>query len=143
MQTVNSGETVWFGGHYRVDFIGQQGDRPVPVDLVPDNRVSLDVPLDGAAGTMRVRMEQIVWDDVEISHNAPGDLTTGLRLWFEHWYDPDDRRKAAESGGAVDVIHALGIFPASCVSISVRVHQRLLGACRAPAGCRRQRHHHP
>lgn len=111
VQTVNSGPTDWFGGHYRVDFIGQQGERPVPVDLIPNDRVRLETPLDGAAGAMRVRMEQIVWDDVEIAHDAPVDLTSRLRLWFEHWYDPEDRRKAADSGGAVDVIHKLAIFP--------------------------------
>lgn len=113
VQTVNTGDTQLFGGHYRVDFIAQRANdpKPVPIDLIPDNRLRLDGPLDGASGVMRVRMEQIVWDDVEIAHDIAGDLTARLKPWFDHWYDPEDRRKGAESGGAVDVIHSLTILP--------------------------------
>lgn len=104
-----------FGGHYRVDFIGQQGDKGLAIDLVPDRRVRMEAPMEGVAGGMRVRMEQIVWDDVEISHDAPGDLTPALGTWFGHWYDPDEQRKPAAEGHSVDVIHSLGVYPGKLV----------------------------
>lgn len=101
-----------FGGHYRVDFIGQgEGEKVLPLDLVPDRRLRLETPLDGAAGAMTVRVEQLVWDDVAISHDAPGDLSGPLGPWFSHWYDPDETRKAAAVGEPVDVIHSLGVYP--------------------------------
>ncbi len=115
VQTDNTGPAGLFGGRYRVDFIGQRGEDAVPVNLLPDNRVRLDAPLEGAAGAMRVRMEQIVWDDVEIAHDAPGDLLAPLKPWFDHWYDPDDRRKAPDPGTGVDVIHALIVRPGKLV----------------------------
>lgn len=117
VQTLTSGETALLGGHFRVDFIAQRaGDaQPVPINLIPDNRLRLDTPLDGAAGAMRVRVEQIVWDDVEISHDITGDLTPLLKDWFEHWYDPDDRRKPTTPGGAVDVIHSVTLAPGKLV----------------------------
>lgn len=100
-----------FGGHYRADFIGQANGRPHPVDMTPDRRVRMDNAIDGMAGAARVRMEQIVWDDVDITHDAAGDLTAALTAWFERWYDPDDRRAAAAQGGIVEVIHSLGVKP--------------------------------
>jgi len=112
--TMRSQNLALFGGHYRVDFIGQaQGaeDKALPLDLVPDRRVRLDTPLDGVSGAMKVRVEQLVWDDVEISHDAPGDLSAALGPWFAHWYDPDEKRKPAQAGGPVDVIHSLGVYP--------------------------------
>lgn len=100
-----------FGGHYRVDFIGQQGDKGLAVDLIPDRRLRIEGAVEGTAGKMHVRMEQIVWDDVEISHDAPGDITPALEAWFNHWYDPDEQRKPEAEGHSVDVIHSLGVYP--------------------------------
>lgn len=117
--TMRTENPALFGGHYRVDFIGQAtgqvgkgpGDKALPLDLVPDRRMRLDKPLDGASGAMKVRVEQLVWDDVEISHDAPGDLSGPLGPWFAHWYDPDEKRKPAQAGDPVDVIHSLGVYP--------------------------------
>lgn len=110
--TMRSQNLALFGGHYRVDFIGQgEGDKALPLDLVPDRRVRLDKPLDGVSGAMNVRVEQLVWGDVEISHDAPGDLSAPLGPWFAHWYDPDEKRKPAKAGDPVDVIHSLGVYP--------------------------------
>lgn len=112
VQTVHAKNPALFGGHYRADYIGQRGEEQTPVDLVPDNRVRLDAPLDGMSGATQIRMEQIVWDDVLIGHDLPADLLTErLKSWFEHWYDPEDRRKPADSGGTTDVIHSLGVYP--------------------------------
>ena len=117
--TMRSQNLALFGGHYRVDFIGQpsaqgeggESDKALPLDLVPDRRMRLDKPLEGASGAMKVRVEQLVWDDVEISHDAPGDLSAPLGTWFAHWYDPDEKRKPAQAGDPVDVIHSLGVYP--------------------------------
>lgn len=109
-----------FRGLYRVDFhgrgaagrdlLGQTRVKPMVTELTPDRRVRLDSPIEGKAGAMNVRMTQIVWDDVGIRHDAPGDLRAALEPWFEHWFDPDDRRKP-DASGMVGVIHALTIEP--------------------------------
>jgi hypothetical protein len=113
--TTRTGETLLLGGHYRIDFVGQDGDTSRAIELVPDNRVRIDTPLDGMSGPMRVRVEQIVWDDVEITHDLPGDITARLQPWFDHWYDPNDKRSAASAGGITDVIHSLGVYPGQLV----------------------------
>lgn len=96
-----------FGGGYRVDFIARPADRPwVPLDLVPNRRMQLASPREGLANGVTVRIEALAWDDVEISHNAPGDLQAALGPWFEAWYDPNETRKP---GGPLNVIHWLGI----------------------------------
>lgn len=100
------------GEHYRIDFMTSRHDNAkdaLVVELVPDRQVRFD-PIEGMAGSTRVRMEQLVWDDVEIGHDIPGDVTRIVGGWFEHWYDPDGRRDPAASGGAVDVIHSLGVY---------------------------------
>ncbi len=105
-----SEDPTLFRGLYRVDFIGQDQGKSLATELNPDRRVRLDTPINGAAGMMQVRMEQIVWDDVGIVHDAPGDLAGALAPWFDHWFDPDDKRSPG-AGGGVDVIHALSMEP--------------------------------
>ena len=96
-----------FRGQYRVDFVGHAEDGGgVPLDLVASRRMQLDSPREGLAGGMNVRIEALAWDDVEISHNAPGDLLGALGPWFETWYDPNETRKP---GGPANVIHWVGI----------------------------------
>lgn len=109
-----------YRGLYRVDFygkgsagrdlLGQTKIKPMATELTPDRRVRLDAPIEGAAGAMKVRMTQIVWDDVGIRHDAPGDLGAALGPWFEQWFDPDDKRKP-DANGIVGVIHALTMEP--------------------------------
>lgn len=107
--------TPFFGGHYRVDFIGQGPKGLVPMDLVPDTRVRLETPSHGNAGPTQVTMEQIVWDDVAILHDIQGDIGAVLSQWFNHWYDVDDRRGPTHPGGMPDVIHWLRVTPGSLV----------------------------
>ncbi len=102
-----------FGEHYRIDFMTSRNTAAkdaLVVELVPDAQVRFD-PIEGMAGATRVHMQHLVWDDVEISHDIPGDLSPILQGWFDHWYDPDGRRDPGRSGGAVDVIHSLGVYP--------------------------------
>jgi hypothetical protein len=111
VQTERPEDKALFRGLYRVDFAGQDGHRMVATELNPDRRVRLETPLEGAAGAMKVRMVQIVWDDVGIRHDAPGDLTAAVTPWFEHWFDPEDKRKPAGEGGLVGVIHSVSMEP--------------------------------
>lgn len=104
------GEAGPFRGLYRVDFLGKDQGQTMTTELTPDRRVRLEAPVEGAAGAMKVRMEQIVWDDVGIVHDAPGDMAETIAPWFEHWFDPDDRRPPGP-GGMVGVIHALMLEP--------------------------------
>lgn len=115
VKTLHRDAPKLFGGHYRVDFIGQQDGQPVPVDLIPDRRMRLDKPLEGRSGAMQLRIEQLVWDDVLIRHDAPGDMAAVLKDWFVHWYDPGDQRQPAQADGVVDVIHALEVHPGGLV----------------------------
>jgi hypothetical protein len=110
-QTLRGEDATLFRGLYRVDFMGKDKGATLATELVPDRRVRLDTPVMGSAGAMQVRMEQIVWDDVGIQHDAPGDLTKALTPWFEHWFDPEDKRQPAGGSKFVDVIHALSVEP--------------------------------
>jgi hypothetical protein len=110
VQTERAEDKTLFRGLYRVDFAGKDRDRTLATELDPDKRVRLEAPLEGTAGAMKVRMVQIVWDDVGVRHDAPGDVTAALNAWFEHWFDPEDKRKP-DANGIVGVIHALSIEP--------------------------------
>ncbi len=99
-----------FRGHYRVDFVGQTSDGAmVPLDVIAKRQMQMASPREGLAGGMKVRIEALAWDDVEISHDATGDVLAALGPWFETWYDPSDRRRPADPGRPADVIHWVGI----------------------------------
>jgi hypothetical protein len=103
--------TPLYASLYRADFVRQADHgQPLIQDFQPDGYVTFD-PLDGMAGGARVRMEQLCWDDVEITHDLKQDMTPVLKLWFEQWFDPDDKRLAANPNRQVDVIHAVGVHP--------------------------------
>lgn len=60
-----------FGGHYRLDFCAKKGDEFFAHEMAPDKYLTFD-PLEGAAGPTQVRMESLVWDDVEFAHDLSG-----------------------------------------------------------------------
>lgn len=106
-----------YGNHYRIDFVTSvkgKLDASVVVELVPDRQLSID-PIEGTAGPTRIRLEHVSWDDVEILHDAPGDMAARLNPWFAHWYDPDDKRVPAPGEPPPGVIHSLGIYPDALV----------------------------
>lgn len=99
-----------FRGGYRVDFVGQTEEGAmVPLDVVAKRRLEIPSPREGLAGSLKVRIEALSWDDVEISHDATGDLLGALGPWFETWFDPTDKRRPADPGRPADVIHWVGI----------------------------------
>lgn len=106
-----------YGSHYRIDFITDvkgEMDASLVAELVPDRQLVFD-PIEGTAGAMKVRLEQLSWDDVEISHDLTRDMGELVQSWFEHWYDPDDKRVPGADQRPPDVIHALGIYPDALV----------------------------
>ena len=108
--TLRPDNQALFQGHYRVDFVGHAADgATAPLDLIPSRRIQLDSPREGLAGGVNVRIEGLAWDDVEISHNAPGDLRGAISPWFEAWYDPNGRRKPIQPGAPLDAIHWVGV----------------------------------
>jgi hypothetical protein len=115
--TTRSSNPNLYGAHYRVDFVtGVQANAngSVVVELVPDNQLAFE-PITGSAGQTRVRVEQLNWDDVEITHDLTGDLAPLLQPWFDHWYDPDDKRVSGPGQPPPDVIHSLGVYPGALV----------------------------
>ena len=105
------------GAHYRVDFLtGVEANKTgsVVVELVPDNQLEF-APIEGTAGQTRIRLEQLNWDDIEITHDLTRDLAPLLQPWFDHWYDPDDKRVAAPGQPPPAVIHSLGVYPNALV----------------------------
>lgn len=103
--------TPLYGALYRADFVRQaEGGQLSIQEFQPDSYVTFE-PLDGMAGSARVRMEQLCWDDVEIVHDLRQDMAPVLKLWFEQWFDPDDTRLASNRDRQIDVIHSLGVHP--------------------------------
>ncbi len=106
-----------YGAHYRVDFatsIEGELDASVIAELVPDQQLEFD-PIDGAVGDTSIRIEALNWDDIEIVHDIAGDMAPRLKDWFDHWYDPDERRIAPGATQPPDVIHSLAIHPDALV----------------------------
>lgn len=60
---------------------------------------------------MRLRLEELCWDDVAITHDLSADMSALLNDWFDHWYDPHDSRFANDSQPNDGFIHCLGILP--------------------------------
>jgi hypothetical protein len=111
--TERTGNPNLYGNHYRIDFVTTTKgklDGSVVVELVPDRQMVID-PIEGTAGPTRIRLERVSWDDVEILHDAPGDMAALLGAWFTHWYDPDDKRTPSPGEPPPGVIHSLGIYP--------------------------------
>ncbi len=105
------------GAHYRVDFLtglNSEAGGSVVVELVPDKQLQFE-PITGMAGSTRVRIEKLNWDDVEITHDLTRDVDVLIQPWFGHWYDPDDQRISAPGRPPPDVIHSLGIYPGALV----------------------------
>ena len=65
-------------------------------------------PASGTMGTMKFQIEALRWDSVVLHHDSPEPLTTGIREWFDRWFDPDDKRHdpSAKLGC---VIHSLSV----------------------------------
>jgi hypothetical protein len=102
------GSTAFFDMYYCADFIRNDSD-PEAIELAatPPPRTSA---ISEMVRGIRLVIEYVRWDDIEIEHDAPDISTNALSAWFEYWFDPDDRRhdpKAETSG----VIHSLIVSP--------------------------------
>ena len=90
---------------YCVDFIAKEGDEVVVREMLPDRILKFGT-LSLEIREAQVVIEQLVWDDVQLHHDAVAFDIGRVGRWFDHWFDPDDARldPNAELGG---VVHSL------------------------------------
>lgn len=94
---------------YCVDFLRSDNGKATPVELLPDRFLKFDT-LSGSFGATRLVIERLRWDDVMIRHDLNSLPSKELADWFEHWFDPEDRR-LDQSAPLSGVIHSLLIQP--------------------------------
>jgi hypothetical protein len=94
---------------YCVDFLRNENGQAKPVELLPDRFLRFDT-LSGSFGAARLVIEHLRWDDVTIYHDLTLLPSEAIADWFEHWFDPDDRR-LDQSTQVSDVIHSLLVQP--------------------------------
>lgn len=107
MQTSRGEASALFRGLYRVDYLGREGGELSVAELAPDKYLQLNQAIEGSFGSLLVRIEQVEWDDVAISHDSAEDLTAVLTPWFEQWSDLGDTRQLTEETKLLGVIHVL------------------------------------
>jgi len=99
-----------FGRLYCADFISNDGEAKV-VELRPRNVLTF-TPIAGSFGKASLSIEHLRWDDVVIRHDRSELPHDGLSRWFQHWFDPDDRRHDPMAGLS-GVVHSLLVEPGS------------------------------
>jgi hypothetical protein len=94
---------------YCVDFLRNENGQARPVELLPDRFLRFDT-ISGSFGAARLVIEHLRWDDVTIYHDLTLLPSEAMADWFEHWFDPDDRRldQSAQLSG---IVHSLLIKP--------------------------------
>jgi hypothetical protein len=91
-----------------LDFISND-DEPRMVEMSGDS-VAPSPRATGSTGGVRVEIEGLTWNDVEIEWQAPEVGETAFAEWFEKWFDPEDvRQDLAAAFGRV--IHSLLVSP--------------------------------
>ena len=116
----------WSGGHaevkielsdqselfrrlYCTDFAAKDGDAAIVREMYPDKILTFE-PIAYEVRGVPARIERLVWDDVQIHHDAQTIATTALDQWFDYWFDPADARvdPTSDIGG---IVHSLFIGP--------------------------------
>src|SRR4030095_13499507 len=100
-----SEQTELYQRLYCVDFLRNENGQARPVELLPDRFLRFDA-ISGSLGAARLVIEHLRWDDVTIYHDLTLLPSEAIADWFEHWFDPDDRRldQSAQLSG---IIHSL------------------------------------
>ena len=81
---------------YAVDFAGKVGSEAIVREMQPDLILEFE-PFTTEVRGVPIRLEQLVWDDVELHHDARDLSPHGLKRWFDHWFDPDEIRYNADA----------------------------------------------
>lgn len=92
---------------YCMDFVSNDGDMKM-VELHP-NRTLAFQPFEFQIGATKVAVQQLHWDDVLLIHDLD-PLPAELYDWFEHWFDPEDKRQDA-IGDLSNIIHGMQLQP--------------------------------
>lgn len=102
--------TILFNQMYCVDYVRNEGPGGMRmIEFAP--AASLAIPrLEGVMGDTQVSIESFSWDDVEIEHDLAAPPFEALQDWFEHWFDPEERRFDADTQLA-HAIHSLMVEP--------------------------------
>lgn len=89
-----------------IDFI-KNDDRVEAIAFAPNRLLQFD-KASGTIGKMTVVIEALRWDNAALHFNSR--TSPQLDRWFEHWFDPDDRRHDPDAKLG-SVIHSLSLRP--------------------------------
>jgi len=92
---------------YCTDFVAKDGGNLIVREMQPDRILTFD-PFTYEVRGVPVVIERLIWDDIEVHHDAVTLDNQALELWFDYWFDPDDARldPASDIGG---IVHSLSI----------------------------------
>jgi hypothetical protein len=76
---------------HRLDFVAKDEDELVVREMQPDKILTFD-PFSYELRGVPVLVEHLVWDNVELHHDAENLPARGLSQWFDYWFDPEDAR---------------------------------------------------
>jgi hypothetical protein len=90
---------------YCTDFVAKDGDVVIVREMYPDRILTFE-PVAYEVRGVPVLIERLVWDDVEMHHDAGTVASAELDQWFDYWFDPGDARldPASDIGG---IVHSL------------------------------------
>ena len=102
-----SDQSELFRGLYCTHFAAKDGDDAIVREMYPDRILTFE-PLSFEVQGIPVLVERLVWDDVQLHHNAASLGPSKLDRWFDYWFDIDDARldSASEIAG---IVHSLFI----------------------------------
>lgn len=94
-----------------VDFLVQGDGATEAIELHPPRHPAFD-PFDGGVAGLRIRFEDLRWDDAILRFTGGGPDPEALALWFLTWFDPHELRGAAANDEDADlsgVIHSVAL----------------------------------
>ena len=80
-----------FQGLFCADFVKNDEKFEIMM-LQPKRRLSF-APISVSLATMTLRIEQLHWDDILISHDVVALPQDEIDVWFQYWFDPKDERR--------------------------------------------------
>lgn len=102
-----SGESELFRKLYCTDFAANDGHDAIVREMFPDRILTFE-PFSFEVRSVPVSIERLVWDDVQLHHNAASLGLSALDRWFDCWFDIEDARLDPASEIA-EIVHSLSI----------------------------------